>query len=124
MASGAAMVSKQNCLVQTTHDGRIYRHRGAPELCYWAGLGAGSQLIDRKLAIEMGIRPVLRSEDTALLFDLVRQGLPIFAGDPYHYLYRRGPAAEHNWSLAPEVVAEVMGLVPVDDGLTLSDFEP
>ena len=123
LMAGAPYVSKTNSLVLTTHDHRLYRGDPARELFYMPAVGGG-QLLRRDLALAVGIRPVATLEDVCLLRDLLREGVPMMASDPYHYVYRRGRGSEHNWNLDPAEALDAMGVSPLPEGATIEDFQP
>jgi len=122
-STDASVISKLTAPVLTLEDGRLYQRHRAPELAYTLGTYAGLNLLRREHVAAIGIRPVHRGEDAAYLRDAMRYGLPIFAGDPYHWVYRRNRPTSHNWNASTEQILQMMDARPLTD-MTVEDFFP
>lgn len=122
-ATDAAVISKLTTPILTTEDGKLYQRRRAPELCYTLGTYAGLNLLRRELVVAIGLRPVRRGEDAAYLRDAMHYGLPIFAGDPYHWVYKRNRPTSHNWNANTAQILRMMDAREMTE-MTVEDFFP
>jgi hypothetical protein len=120
--SGAGMVTKRSPCVEFEGHAALYCGPPSRYFRYLFSSGAGGMLIRRDAALDVGVRPVPHSEDMGLVLDFARAGIPVLAGDPFNYVYRRGAAGSHNWERSREQVIAAMALRQVDERFAPSDF--
>ena len=120
-ASGAVVVVKGPPILEFEGESRLYAGRRDRWFRYLFVTGTG-MLMRRDVAQTVGMRSLTHHDDRAFIVDVRRESLPVFVGDSFNYVYRRGAPTSHNWVRSREQVVNAFGLDALAPGLRPEDF--